>query len=158
MRAELKSEKRYRGRVAALEGRWLLEPETYMNESGRSVGALAGFYKIATEEILVAHDELDFLPGVAKLKLGGGVAGHNGLKSIATSLGTQDFWRLRLGIGHPGDRYLVGDYVLSKPSAADREAILSSIDRSLEIIPLCIAGDMEGAMLKLHTKPPKEKK
>jgi PTH1 family peptidyl-tRNA hydrolase len=133
-------------------GAWLLIPQTFMNLSGRAVGSLAGFFKIAPAEILVAHDELDFLPGVAKLKLGGGVAGHNGLKDISARLGTQDFWRLRIGIGHPGDRDVVADYVLSRPSNADREAIEASLDRAIGILSLAVAGDLQGAMLKLHTK------
>lgn len=150
----LKREARYQALLGRDEasGAWLLLPQTYMNASGRSVGLLAGFFKIPAEEILVAHDDLDFAPGVAKMKPGGGVAGHNGLKDIATRLGTLDFWRLRLGIGHPGDRSVVADYVLHKPSPEDRAAIDAAIDRALAILPLCLAGDLQGAMLKLHTK------
>jgi PTH1 family peptidyl-tRNA hydrolase len=133
-------------------GAWLLLPQTYMNVSGRSVGLLAGFFKIPASEVLVAHDELDFPPGTAKLKQGGGVAGHNGLRDIAARLGTLDFWRLRLGIGHPGDKNLVADYVLKKPAPEDRAAIERSIDKALDILPLALAGDIQGAMLKLHTK------
>ena len=159
-RIALKKEAKYHGIAGRDEatGAWLLMPTTYMNLSGMSVGALAGFFKIAPAEILVAHDELDFLPGVVKMKLGGGVGGHNGLKDISAHLGTNDYWRLRFGIGHPGDRDVVVDYVLSKPSKLDREAIEESIDRALEILPLAIAGDAERAMHKLHTKPkpPKE--
>jgi peptidyl-tRNA hydrolase, PTH1 family len=133
-------------------------PTTFMNLSGKSVGALAGFFKIAPAEILVAHDELDFIPGIVKMKLGGGAGGHNGLKDISAQLGTNDYWRLRFGIGHPGDRDMVSDYVLGKPSKLDREAIEETIDRALEILPLIMAGDVERAMHKLHTKPkpPKE--
>jgi len=131
---------------------WLVMPQTYMNASGKSVGALARFYKIRPEEILVVHDELDFPPGTAKLKLGGGVAGHNGLKDIAAQLGTHDFWRLRIGIGHPGDRNLVGDYVLASPSPTDRDLIEAALDRSLAVANLMFDGDMRAAMLKLHTK------
>ena len=133
---------------------WLALPQTYMNQSGKTVGGLARFYKIAPEEILVVHDELDFPPGAAKLKLGGGVAGHNGLKDIAASLGSQQFWRLRLGIGHPGDRNLVGDYVLSSPSPEHRKAIDEAIDKTLQCMDLMLQGDMAAAMLKLHTKAP----
>jgi PTH1 family peptidyl-tRNA hydrolase len=133
-------------------GAWLVLPQTYMNASGKSVGLLAGFFKIQAAEVLVAHDELDFAPGVAKLKQGGGIAGHNGLRDIATKLGSLDFWRLRLGIGHPGDKSQVADYVLKKPSPEDRTAIEQSIDKALDILPLAIAGDLQGAMLKLHTK------
>lgn len=134
-------------------GVWLLVPTTFMNLSGKSVASLAGFYKFAANEILVAHDELDFLPGVVKMKLGGGVAGHNGLKDISAQLGSNDYWRLRLGIGHPGDRDAVADYVLTKPAPLDREAIEESIERAQEILPLAIAGDVERAMHKLHSKP-----
>jgi len=159
-RIPLKKEAKYHGIAGRDEssGAWLLMPMTFMNLSGKSVGALAGFFKIAPAEILVAHDELDFLPGVVKMKLGGGVGGHNGLKDIAAHLGSNDFWRLRFGIGHPGDRDLVSDYVLGKPSKLDREAIEETIDRVLEILPLAISGEAERAMHKLHTKPkpPKE--
>ena len=131
---------------------WLVLPQTYMNLSGKSVGALARFFKIKPEEILVVHDELDFLPGVAKLTLGGGVGGHNGLKDISAAMGSQNFWRLRVGIGHPGDRDLVADYVLSSPSPTDRKAIDEAMDKSLDCMPLVLQGDMTAAMLKLHTK------
>jgi len=127
-------------------------PQTYMNASGMAVGALARFYKIGPEECLVVHDELDFAPGVAKLKRGGGVAGHNGLRDVAAQLGTQDYWRLRIGIGHPGDKNVVADYVLSSPSAPERELIESAIERCLEASPLLLAGHMHAAMLKLHTR------
>lgn len=133
-------------------GAWLVMPQTFMNLSGRSVFLLAGFFKIAAPEILVAHDELDFAPGVARLKQGGGVAGHNGLRDIAARVGSPEFWRLRIGIGHPGERSAVADYVLGKPVPQDREAIDESIGKALDVLPLCLAGDMQGAMLKLHTK------
>ncbi|NLZ41604.1 MAG: aminoacyl-tRNA hydrolase, partial [Comamonadaceae bacterium] len=110
---------------------WLLEPMTYMNRSGVSVAGLARFFKIEPQQILVVHDELDLQPGEAKLKQGGSAAGHNGLKDIQTMLGTSDFWRLRLGIGHPGVRDEVVDYVLRKPSPAQRDAIHQAIERSL---------------------------
>jgi PTH1 family peptidyl-tRNA hydrolase len=138
-------------RIAAPTGDvWLCEPQTYMNLSGKSVGGLARFYKIAPEEILVVHDELDFPPGTAKLKLGGGVAGHNGLKDIQAQLGAQGFWRLRIGIGHPGDRDVVADYVLNAPTPDERLLIEASIERGLEVMPLVLAGDLQGAMQKLH--------
>jgi len=159
-RIALRKEAKYHGIAGRDEstGAWLLMPTTFMNLSGKSVGALAGFFKIAPAEILVAHDELDFLPGVVKMKLGGGVGGHNGLRDVAAHLGSNDFWRLRFGIGHPGDKDVVADYVLSKPSKLDREAIEETIDRALEILPFAIAGEVERAMHKLHTKPkpPKE--
>ena len=119
------------GRVNRPEGAlWLLEPMTFMNLSGKSVAALARFFKIAPEEILVAHDELDLLPGQAKLKRGGSHAGHNGLKDIESQLGSAGFWRLRLGIGHPGVRAEVVDYVLRRPKPEEREAIDATIERS----------------------------
>jgi PTH1 family peptidyl-tRNA hydrolase len=155
-RVELRSVARYHGFVGKLarpSGEiWLLEPQTYMNLSGKSVGPLARFYKIQPEEVLVVHDELDFPPGVAKLKLGGGVAGHNGLKDIAAQLGSQGFWRLRIGIGHPGDKNLVPDYVLKAPTPAERELIEEALARCLAASPLLLEGSMEAAMLKLHTK------
>jgi PTH1 family peptidyl-tRNA hydrolase len=153
-RIALNKDSKYQAYVGrhAPSGAWLLLPQTYMNASGRSVGLLAGFFKIPANEVLVAHDELDFAPGTAKLKQGGGVAGHNGLRDIAARLGSLDFWRLRLGIGHPGDKNVVADYVLRKPAPEDRAAIERSIDRALEILPLALAGDIQGAMLKLHTK------
>jgi PTH1 family peptidyl-tRNA hydrolase len=155
-RIPLRAEPKYHGLVGKLSlpgaELWLVMPQTYMNLSGRSVGALTRFYKILPGEVLALHDELDFPPGVAKLKFGGGVAGHNGLKDIAANLGSQAFWRLRIGIGHPGDRDLVGDYVLSPPSPDDRQAIEQAMERCLEVFPLIEAGQMEAAMLKLHTQ------
>jgi PTH1 family peptidyl-tRNA hydrolase len=112
---------------------------------------IASFFKITPAEILVVHDELDFAPGVVKIKQGGGIAGHNGLRDISARLGTHEYWRLRIGIGHPGDRQAVTDYVLNKPGADDRAAIDAAIGRALEVLPLALAGDMQGAMLKLHT-------
>ena len=105
---------------------------------------------------LVVHDELDFSPGTARLKLGGGVAGHNGLKDISLALGGPEFWRLRLGIGHPGSRELVAPYVLSTPSHEDRQAIDASIDKGIDVMPLLVDGMNEAAMLKLHTKEPRQ--
>jgi len=145
------------GAAGANAGAWLVLPQSFMNASGRAVQMLAGFFKIQPAEILVVHDELDFEPGTAKMKQGGGIAGHNGLKDISQRLGSHDYWRLRLGIGHPGDRNVVADYVLNKPSAEDRAEIDEAIGRSIEILPLCLAGDMQGAMQKLHSVE-KEKK
>jgi PTH1 family peptidyl-tRNA hydrolase len=136
---------------------WLLEPMTYMNLSGKAVGALARFFKIAPPEILVVHDELDLLPGQARLKQGGSHAGHNGLKDIHAALGSADYWRLRLGIGHPGVKAEVVDYVLRRPPAAQREEIDRSIDQSLAALPLLLAGEMERAMMKVHARPPRPK-
>ena len=136
---------------------WLLQPMTYMNLSGKSVAALARFYKIAPTEILVAHDELDLLPGQAKIKCGGGHAGHNGLRDIHAQLGSADYWRLRLGIGHPGVKAEVVDYVLRKPCAEHRELIEQTIARSADALDLLLAGEMERAMMKVHAKPPRPK-
>jgi PTH1 family peptidyl-tRNA hydrolase len=130
---------------------------TFMNLSGRSVAGLARFFGIAAGEILVAHDELDLKPGESRLKLGGGVAGHNGLRDVQTQLGSADFWRLRLGIGHPRDSTLperdVVDYVLKPAQADERDAIEASIARALDAWPDIAAGDMERAMTSLHTRP-----
>lgn len=132
---------------------WLLKPTTFMNASGRSVAALARFYKIAPEEILVIHDELDLLPGSAKIKKGGGNGGHNGLKDISAQLGTPDYWRLRLGIGHPGDKSAVVNFVLHEPSRDEANLIQDNIDESARLLPMLLEGSMEATMLKLHTKP-----
>jgi PTH1 family peptidyl-tRNA hydrolase len=136
---------------------WLLEPMTFMNRSGFSVATLARFFKIAPNEILVVHDELDLQPGEAKVKLGGSAAGHNGLKDIHTQLGTLDFWRLRLGIGHPGVRAEVVNWVLKKPSPDHREAIAKAIEQSLAASDLMLAGEMDRALQKIHAKPPRPK-
>jgi PTH1 family peptidyl-tRNA hydrolase len=136
---------------------WLLQPMTYMNLSGKSVAALARFFKIAAEEILVVHDELDLMPGQARLKLGGGHAGHNGLKDIHAQLGSPDYWRLRLGIGHPGVKAEVIDYVLRKPAPEQRELIELSIARSVDALGLLLEGDMERAMMAIHAKAPRPK-
>jgi PTH1 family peptidyl-tRNA hydrolase len=155
--AAFTSEGRFHGQVAKADGDLrLLKPGTYMNLSGRSVGALARFFAIAPGDILVAHDELDLPPGEVKMKFGGGTAGHNGLRDIAAQVGTPDFWRLRIGIGHPRDSSIpqqdVADYVLAPPSRDDRAAIESAIDRALEAWPAIAAGDFARAMLLLHTR------
>ena len=134
-------------------GAWLVLPQNFMNASGRPVQMLASFFKIAPADVLVAHDELDFPPGTVRLKQGGGVAGHNGLKDVSARLGSHDYWRLRIGIGHPGDRNAVTDYVLRRPAQEERAEIDAAIARALEVLPLVIAGDLQGAMLKLHTSP-----
>ena len=155
--ASFRGETRFHGQVARVpqSDLWLLKPETYMNESGRAVGAFAGFYRISAEDILVAHDELDLPPGTIRLKFGGGLSG-NGLKDVAAVLGTRDFWRLRIGIGHPRDMQEseqdVVDYVLHPPRAEERQAIGTALDKGLSIWPLIASHDMQGAMLKLHTK------
>jgi peptidyl-tRNA hydrolase, PTH1 family len=133
-------------------GVWLVLPQSYMNSSGRPVQMMAGFFKIAPADILVVHDELDFPPGGVKIKQGGGIAGHNGLKDISGRLSSHDYWRLRIGIGHPDDRRAVTDYVLHKPAQEERAAIDAAIDAALDVLPLVLGGDMQGAMLKLHTE------
>ncbi|MCI1193469.1 aminoacyl-tRNA hydrolase [Calidifontimicrobium sp. SYSU G02091] len=159
--ATLVAERSYHGLVARVNRPvgplWLLEPQTYMNVSGKSVAALARFFKIAPGEILVAHDELDLPPGQLKLKLGGGHAGHNGLKDIVAQLGSADFWRLRLGIGHPGVKAEVVNYVLRKPPPAERDAIEQCIARSLDALDLLLTGEMDRATMRLHAKPPRPK-
>jgi PTH1 family peptidyl-tRNA hydrolase len=149
------SEGRFGGDVAKAGALRLVKPMTFMNLSGRAVAGLAKFFGIAPAEILVVHDELDLLPGKAKMKFGGGHAGHNGLRDIQAQLGSPDFWRLRLGIGHPRDSELtqqqVVDYVLKPPRNEDAAAIDEAIHRALEAWPAIAQGDMEDAMMKLHT-------
>jgi PTH1 family peptidyl-tRNA hydrolase len=133
---------------------WLLEPQTFMNRSGQSVGALTRFYKIAPDDVLVVHDELDLPPGTAKIKRGGSSGGHNGLKDITAALGTQDYWRLRIGIGHPrnaNSQQAVADYVLHRPRKEEQALINDAITRSLEAIPLLCDGKFEAAMMQLHS-------
>jgi peptidyl-tRNA hydrolase, PTH1 family len=160
--ASLRREARFSGEVAKVPAgdAWLLKPDTFMNESGRAVGALASFYRIDPQDILVAHDELDLPPGTVRLKFGGGLSG-NGLKDVAAVLGTKDFWRLRIGIGHPRDlaatEQEVVDYVLHSPRAEERKAIEQALDKAMEVWHLIAAHDMEAAMLKLHTVPKGEK-
>lgn len=132
---------------------WLLKPQTFMNLSGRSVAALARFYKIAPHEILVAHDELDIVPGQMRLKRGGSHAGHNGLRDIHDQLGSDDYWRLRLGIGHPGVKSEVVNWVLKKPMLAHRQAIDAGIDRSLHALPFLLNDEVAKATMLLHTRP-----
>ncbi|WP_165008842.1 aminoacyl-tRNA hydrolase [Neisseria yangbaofengii] len=155
-KATFKDEKKFFGEVARVsrpEGDvWLIKPITFMNRSGLAVAALAQFYKIRPEEILVVHDELDIECGRIKFKLGGGNGGHNGLKDIQARLGTPNFYRLRLGIGHPGDKALVSAYVLNKPSAEHRRLIEDSVNKSIKGIPLLNAGEFEEAQRFLHSR------
>lgn len=131
----------------------LLIPTTYMNRSGQSVAALANFFRIPMHAILVAHDELDLPPGVAKLKQGGGHGGHNGLRDIIAQCSNQNnFYRLRLGIGHPGDKSLVSNFVLSKAPPKERELLATSIEHSLEVLPDIISGNWDKAMQQLHSQ------
>jgi PTH1 family peptidyl-tRNA hydrolase len=136
---------------------WLLQPQTYMNLSGKSVSALARFFKITPEEVLVVHDELDLLPGQMKLKKSGGHGGHNGLRDIHAQLGTPDYWRLRLGIGHPGVKHEVANYVLRKPPQAEREAIFKCIDQAIAASDAMLAGDMAKATQVVHAQPQRPK-
>ena len=151
------NEGKFHGQVAKGAGDVrLLKPGTYMNLSGRAVSGLTRFFAIAPADILIVHDELDLPPGEAKMKFGGGTACHNGLRDIAAQLGTPDFWRLRVGIGHPRDSAIpqqdVADYVLAPPAAAERAAIEAAIDRAIDAWPAIAAGDFERAMLLLHTR------
>ncbi|OIR05597.1 peptidyl-tRNA hydrolase [mine drainage metagenome] len=153
--ANFKSDNKFHGLVAraTVHGHEtsLLKPQTFMNVSGRAVVALALFYKILPDQILVVHDELDLPPGSAKLKLGGGHGGHNGLKDIIAHLGTKDFWRLRIGIGHPGERSEVVNYVLNAPRKEEQVLIDEALKRALDVAAPVIEGKMEAAMLKLHS-------
>ena len=155
-------EARFHGEIAKISGTygdiWLLKPSTYMNESGRAVGALADFFRIAPEDILVVHDELDLAPGMIKLKFGGS-ASSNGVRSVVNRLGTRDFWRLRIGIGHPREHAMgatngqeVVDYVLHAPRADEQRMIDEALARACDVLPLIVAHDMQTAMLRLHTQ------
>ncbi|TSE25109.1 aminoacyl-tRNA hydrolase [Tepidimonas aquatica] len=162
LRVTLHPERSYFGLVGRtqVQGQplWLLKPTTYMNRSGQAVAALARFFKIAPHEILVAHDELDLPPGDARLKRGGGHAGHNGLRDIHAQLGSADYWRLRLGIGHPGVKAEVVHWVLRKPPLEQRQAIDAAIDRAARALPLLLAGEVAKATSAIHTtQPPRPK-
>ena len=143
------------GRMADAHA-WLLLPQSFMNASGQPVQMLAGFFKIKPEEVLVVHDELDFPPGTVRLKQGGGIAGHNGLKDISQRLATHEYWRLRLGVGKPPAGTEGADYVLQKPPAEERAEIDAAIEKSLAVMPQILAGDVQSAMNKLHTEPEKK--
>ena len=140
------------GKLNPAQDKWLLKPTTFMNLSGKAVAALANYYKISPAEILVIHDELDLPAGSSKLKVGGGHGGHNGLKDIHAALGTANYWRLRIGIGHPGERNEVVNYVLKPPLKDEQAAIDESLFDSTKVLDLLVAGEFENAMLKLHTK------
>jgi len=162
LKLHLVMDKGYHGLVArtTIGGQtvWLLEPQTFMNLSGKSVAALAKFFKIAPQEMLVVHDELDIAPGEAKLKLGGSHAGHNGLRDIHAQMGTDDYWRLRIGVGHPGVKSEVVNWVLKKPMLDHRIAMDQCIDRTLKAVPHLLAGEMDKATMLIHTsKPPRPK-
>lgn len=150
-----KAEKKFHGEVArykyAGEDVWLLKPLTFMNLSGQAVQALAHFYKINLDEILVVHDELDLSVDTARLKKGGGHGGHNGLRDIASKMGGNNFLRLRIGIGHPGDKNQVTNHVLKKASTDDQISIERNIERALNVLPLVLEGEVQKAMNELHT-------
>jgi len=159
--ATFKQETRFHGEVASIEhdGRriYLLKPSTYMNRSGQAVASLSRYYKIAAENILVVHDELDLSAGDVRLKIGGGHGGHNGLRDIASALGgNKGFMRLRIGIGHPGDSKQVVDYVLKKPSKDELAQIEIAIESSLDVMPLVLDGDLPQAQNRLHNKQNKD--
>lgn len=151
----LKPENKFHGLVAklSLHGHdiWLLKPGTFMNLSGKAVAALARFYKIAPEAVLVVHDELDIPPGQLRLKQGGGHGGHNGLRDIIAQLGSREFLRLRVGIGHPGESRDVSNYVLNKAAADEQRNIDNALDEALRVLPQIIEGDLEPAMNRLHS-------
>ncbi len=155
--ARFKPERRYNGEVARLSqpggDLWLLKPTTYMNRSGQSIRALCDYLQLSSTDVLVAHDELDLPPGVVRLKQGGGAGGHNGLKDSISHLGA-DFWRLRLGIGHPGSRDEVIDYVLRRPSAADAQSILDAVRLAADEFPRLATDGAEKVMNRLHGATP----
>jgi len=151
----LSVESRFHGLVGhgRPQGVWLLLPQTFMNRSGQAVGALARFHRITPAEILVVHDELDIPPGQLRLKFGGGPGGHNGLKDITAHLGTQEYWRLRIGIGHPGDRNEVVNYVLKPPRREETDDIDAALVRALDLWPLIEKADWNAAIKRANTKP-----
>jgi PTH1 family peptidyl-tRNA hydrolase len=152
---QLRPESKFHSRIASInvagQTAFISQPTTFMNLSGQSVRAISQFYQIPPESILVIHDELDFPAGIVRLKKGGGHGGHNGLRDIMQHLQTGEFYRLRLGIGHPGDRSQVLDYVLGRPSAGDFSLICEAINQSVTVLPELMSGDMEKAMQTLHS-------
>lgn len=150
----LQADKKFQGRIARLQSKdqdcWLLIPTTFMNCCGLSVKMMAQFYKILPENILIAHDELDFSAGIVRLKMDGGHGGHNGLRDIIAHLSTRNFHRLRIGIGHPGHRDQVTDYVLSRPSRKDYDLIINAIDNAKMIMPEFLKGEFQKATQQLH--------
>jgi len=142
----------FAGKLNPTTDSWLIKPTTFMNASGKAVAALANYYKISPAEILVIHDELDLPAGSIKMKFGGGHGGHNGLRDIHAALGTPDYWRLRVGIGHPGSKNEVVNFVLKAPTKDEQHAIDDSIYDSSKLVDLMLKGEFDSAMLKLHTK------
>lgn len=153
--ASLRAESRHQGELArariAGQELWLLKPMTYMNLSGTAVQSLASFYKISAEAVLVAHDELDFPPGLVRLKHGGGAGGHNGLRDIMAKIG-ESFWRLRIGIGHPGERDAVLNYVLGRPMAAESGLIEDALSAAADVLPVMLTEGAQKAMNQLHSR------
>lgn len=151
-----RSETRFQGEIARLtlegQGCWLLKPTTFMNHSGRSVAALANYYRIPPQQILLAHDDLDLPPGTVRLKKGGGHGGHNGLRDTIAALGSREFYRLRIGIDHPGHRDQVVDFVLSRPSQEEEQKIRNAIDRAADQLPLLLLGEYDRIMNSLHMR------
>lgn len=151
---QLRAESKFHANVCRIKIQdhacWLMTPTTYMNNSGQAVAAMAKFYKIPPEDILIVHDEIDFPPGAIKFKENGGHGGHNGLRDIISHLHSKDFWRLRIGVGHPGNAKEVHDYVLHEPSRTHRTMIDQSIDDALRVIPEFISGDQQKAIRELH--------
>ena len=151
----LKNENKFSGDVGRVtissQPVWIIKPNTFMNKSGHAIAQLSRFYKIPPEQILVVHDELDLDPGIVKLKQGGGHGGHNGLRDSIAQLG-KNFYRLRLGIGHPGNKEQVVGFVLGKTPQSEKQLIDSAIDKSLESLELIIQGDMQKAMNQIHSK------
>lgn len=151
----LRVETKFRGEITKLTtpefSCWLLKPSTYMNESGQSVVSVARFYKLPPESILIVHDELDFDPGIIRIKQGGGHGGHNGLRDIARHLKKNDFFRLRIGIGHPGSKDRVTPYVLGVPPRSDQEKIQQAVDEGLYAVPDLVLGEVEKAFRELHS-------
>ncbi|AYH42556.1 aminoacyl-tRNA hydrolase [Azoarcus sp. DN11] len=148
-------ESRFHGLVANARdaGIWLLMPQTFMNRSGQAIGALARFYRIPPAEILVVHDELDIPPGQLRLKFGGGLGGHNGLKDTSAHLGTNDYWRLRIGIGHPGDRNEVVNFVLKAARREEQTLIDEAMERALAAWPLIARGEWNTASTRINARP-----
>ncbi|SMN01315.1 Peptidyl-tRNA hydrolase [uncultured Candidatus Thioglobus sp.] len=151
-----KKESKFFGEVAKINlagsDVWLLKPSTYVNESGRSIQSIAKFYQIDANEILVIHDELDLDPGTARIKFSGGHGGHNGLRDTIKAIDSNDFYRLRIGIGHPGDRSQVSDFVLNAPKKSEIEPLQNALTDSLQVIELLVKGEVESAMQTLHTQ------
>jgi PTH1 family peptidyl-tRNA hydrolase len=154
--ATFRQEKKFHGEIAKVNVQskdiWLLKPDTFMNRSGLATHSMLSFYRISAEQLLVAHDEIDLPPGTARLKTGGGHGGHNGLRDIINQLGSKDFHRLRIGVGHPGSKDQVVDYVLHNASRDERILIDRDIDDAVSVLPDLADGSLEKAMMTLHSK------